>query len=120
MPVIFQDGEPMFLLSTRSIPDDLSEDRLTEFILIEDKTQQGRRRLHGTQAFTYNKKKDTKVCAYLVCSVRSVYGKCHATVIQGGVAYFAWDGICTPTQSGLIAIEDKDTSSSEEESRIGG
>ena len=83
MQVIFQDGEPMFLLSTRSIPDDVSEDRLAEFIIIEDKTQQGRRQLHSTQGFTYTKKKD-KVCAYWVCSVRFVYGKCHATVIQWG------------------------------------
>ena len=109
----------MFLLSTRSIPDDLSEDRLAEFIIIEDKTQQGRRRLHGTQGFTYSKKKDTKVCAYWVYSVRSIYGKYHVTVIQW-VVHFAWDGICSPTQPGLIPIEDKDTSSSEEESWIGG
>ena len=73
----------MFLLSTRSIPDDLSEDRLAEFIIIEDGTQRGRRQLHDTQGFT-NTKKDTTVCAYLVCSVRSVYGKCHVTVIQWG------------------------------------
>ena len=43
MQVIFQDGKPMFLLATISIPDDLSEARLAEFIIIEDKTQQGRR-----------------------------------------------------------------------------
>ena len=72
---------------------------------------------HG--GFTYTKKKDTKICAYW-CAVSGLSTATAMPLLSSGVAHFAWDGICTPTQPGLIAIEDKDTSSSEEESRIGG
>ena len=66
------------------IPDNLAEDRPMQFTIVEDETQRGKGRLHDSWGFRYTKKKDTKSGAYWVCSVRSAYGKCYATVIQRG------------------------------------
>ena len=84
--VTIDEGQPPEepLIADDRIPDDLPDDRPTEFIIVEDGTQRRGKRLHDTHGFTYTKKKDTKAGAYWVCSVRSVYGKCHATVIQRG------------------------------------
>ena len=108
----------MFLLSTRSIPDDLSEDRLAEFIMIEF--------LRNEEEDNFTTCRDSPIPRRTLRSVPTgcaVSGPSTAgamSLLSSGVTHFAWDSFYTPTQPSFIAIEDKDTSISEEESRIGG
>ncbi len=60
-----------------------------DYQILEGATQRGGDLLQDPNGFTYTVKKRTNTTVTWTCSVRSVYLKCHATVLQKGSNFVA-------------------------------